>query len=227
MDPFFQVSLTFDDGWKSAIEHAFPLLEKYRVPATFYVISEKVGPEHQEYMDVGDLRTLVAHGHEIGSHTRFHKHLPGLPDAEVWDEISRGAEDLRLLGFESRTFAYPYGDWNPYVVKQVREAGFFGARTIERGINDAKTNHLLLRVYAVRETHTTEDVRVWIRSAREKGGWLILCFHQIESAVTLREREWIYGSIPDVLGGILNYLTAEEIEVVTVEQGLERLVTAV
>lgn len=219
----FWISLSFDDGWKSAITHAFPVLQKYNLPATFYVISDRVDPVQNEYMDRADLRVLVSAGHEVGSHTRSHRHLPELSDEEVWSEIEQGVADLRRLGFSPRTFAYPYGDWSPRIVKQVREAGFFGARTIERGINDSTTNHLLLRAYAVREEDDVDDVCGWIREARALGGWLILYMHQVEPAAVLRKREWIYGTTPDVLEGILSIVVAERIQVLTVEQGLERL----
>ncbi len=108
------VSLTFDDGWRSAIERAYPLLEEYALPATFYIISDRINEAHPEYMDAKDLRVLVSHGHELGVHTRSHKHLPELSDKEIWYEITQGLEDLRALGFEPQTFAYPYGEWNPY-----------------------------------------------------------------------------------------------------------------
>ncbi len=109
-------------------------------------------------------------------------------------------------------------------MKQVREAGFFGARSIERGINDEKTNPLLLRAQAVREAHTAEHIISWIAEAMKTGGWLILYFHQIEPAFVLQERKWIYGSTPEVLKKILSFLKTERVRVMTVERGLKYLV---
>ncbi|MEK7649989.1 MAG: polysaccharide deacetylase family protein [Patescibacteria group bacterium] len=217
------VSLSFDDGWKSAIMSAYPLLEKYRMPATFYIISDRLTDEHSEYMSPEDLRVLASHDHELGVHTRSHKHLPDLDDKELGYEINQGLDDLLVLGFKPRTFAYPYGDWNPHVVKQVREAGFFAARSIERGMNDERTNHLLLRGNGVREDHTADDVKGWIREAAKTGGWLILYFHQIEQAEVLRERKWIYGTTPQVLEEVLRFLQSEQIPTMTVEKGMEHL----
>jgi len=218
------ISLTFDDGWKSAVERARPLLEKYGMPASFYIISNRLGDEHQEYMNADDLRALGARGHEIGVHTRSHKHLPELSNEEIWTEIKGGLDDLRALGFAPRTFAYPYGDWNPYVVKQVREAGFFGARSIEQGFNDEKTNHLLLKAFPVREEHSAEGINSQISEfMKASEPWLVLYFHQIESAEVLRERKWIYGTTPAVLEGILSFLKAQKADMLTLEQGLVRL----
>jgi len=218
------ISLTFDDGWKSAIQEAEPLLLRYGMPATFYIISDRVPDKHTEYMNVSDLRTLVTHGHEIGVHTRSHKYLTELTNGEVWYEITEGLNDLLAFGFKPRTFAYPYGEWNPYIVKQVREAGFFAARSIERGVNDENVNHLLLRAFAVREEHSLEEVVLWISEfLRNESKWLILYFHQIEKAEVLRERKWIYGTTPVIFEGILAFLKKEGVAVVTLENGMERL----
>ena len=219
------VSLTLDDGWKSAVEHAFPLLTKYDVPATFYIISKTLNDtEFPLYMNSGDLNLLASHGHEIGIHTRSHLHLPELPETEAWTEIVEGREDLRILGFDSDTFAYPFGEWTPRIVKLVREAGFLAARSIVDGFNNETTNPLLLRCKHVVEDTLESDIREWIDEAVRKNVWLILMFHQIEERRVLEEKKWIYGTTPHVLESTLNYIQKSRIEPLTVREGMERLI---
>lgn len=220
------VSLSFDDGWGSAIRNVHPLLQTHQLPATFYIISERLDDTtYPQYMNAEDLRTLVSSGCEISVHTRSHKHLTGLSDAEVWSEIVEGRADLERLGFHPQTFAYPFGDISPYVVKQVREAGFLGARTIIQGINNKHTNLHMLRTHGVHWDYPIEQIIGWIKDlVAGNDEWLILMFHQIEPIEILREKGWIYGTTPEVLEAVLSYLKQQNILTLTVEGAIHRLI---
>lgn len=43
--------LTFDDGWCDFYEYAFPLLQKYQVPATVFVPTKFIGSDHMFWTD--------------------------------------------------------------------------------------------------------------------------------------------------------------------------------
>src|SRR6202020_251174 len=73
------VSLTFDDG--DADQMAGPwMLDRYRLPATFYIITGAVGTPG--YVTRSDLRQLAGDGNEIGGHTVSHLRLTALTTAE-------------------------------------------------------------------------------------------------------------------------------------------------
>jgi peptidoglycan/xylan/chitin deacetylase (PgdA/CDA1 family) len=90
-------------------------------------------------MNTAQLRSLRAHGMQIGGHTASHPILASLNAAEAGDEIARGKAQLEaLLGERISLFAYPNGkpdeDYLPARDPGlVRELGFEAAVTTQWG----------------------------------------------------------------------------------------------
>lgn len=210
------VTLNFDDGFESVYRNAVPLLKKARIPATFYIITSTYQQNFPDYMKASEIRDLASSGYEIGVHTRTHPHLTSLPREEVLAEIKGARDDLTALGIHARTFAYPYGDYNPRVVDEVKELGFEGARRTEPTFNDDSTNPFLLNRYGVHAGVTFADVKKQIDDALAHGLWLILLFHRIEE-----DDEYYYNVRPELLQQIVDYLVAKNVRIVTTYQGLK------
>jgi peptidoglycan/xylan/chitin deacetylase (PgdA/CDA1 family) len=123
------VALTFDDGLCSFWEHAAPLLQRYRFPATVFVVSGycggwndwpsqpfRMGIPRLELMGWRELEQIAKLGVTIGCHTVTHPHLSRLSAAEVEEELHRSRSAIeQRLGMAVDTFAYPYGDSTPLV----------------------------------------------------------------------------------------------------------------
>lgn len=108
------VVVTFDDGTRDWTEEVLPVLERHRVPATFYVATDFVErgepfPGGGRPADWGSLRELAASPlATIGSHTHRHLLLDRLEPAAVDDELDRSVGLLGdRLGVEAHHFAYP------------------------------------------------------------------------------------------------------------------------
>ena len=128
------IALTFDDGFASFADVAWPLLRSHGFPATVFVVTGHVGRMNDwgtlsahgrrksgvptmPLMDWDTLGRLAGEGVEIGAHTRTHPDLRGATDAELVDELEGGAADIAArTGVRPSTFAYPYGGLNPRVV---------------------------------------------------------------------------------------------------------------
>src|SRR5438309_2244571 len=77
-------ALTFDDGPNPRVTpQLLRLLEKYRVPATFFVLG-KYAEQHR-----GLTAEIMAAGHTIGNHTYRHPSLVFFTRAQIVDELKR------------------------------------------------------------------------------------------------------------------------------------------
>ena len=134
------VIFSFDDGWENQFQYAFPLLEKYGFSATFYVVTSYL--DHQNFMTVNQLKTMLAAGMVIGSHSRTHPALPSLGNGpRLKDEIFASKTWLEeQLGVAIDTFAYPYGSYTAAVAAVVKAAGYRTARTVDAGTHTAADN---------------------------------------------------------------------------------------
>ena len=126
------VIVSVDDGYVDDVTQVLPVLRRYGMRATFYVITGRV--HEPGFLNTRQIRELEAAGMDIGAHTRTHPNLPALPAAPLRSEVDGSAADLRaILGHPVYWFAYPYGAFDARVVAAVRRAGFLLAVTTRGG----------------------------------------------------------------------------------------------
>lgn len=116
-----ELAITFDDGYLDNFEHAAPILWKYSLPATFFVVTRWIGGDvvpwwdraegaRHPWMSWDQVRTLHRCGFDIGAHTRTHVDLGSVTGEEAEAEIAGARADLeRHLRARAQLFAYPYG----------------------------------------------------------------------------------------------------------------------
>ena len=147
------IILTFDDGYRSTYEVAWPLLKRYAATATVFLVSDLIGRtnvwdagEIQEpLLGAGEITAMRAGGIEFGSHTCTHPALTALPPPRVLAELrdSRTALAL-LLGAPVRVLCYPFGKQNAAVRALAREAGYEAAVIARRRLNSRASDPLRL-----------------------------------------------------------------------------------
>jgi peptidoglycan/xylan/chitin deacetylase (PgdA/CDA1 family) len=111
------VALTFDDGPDpDVIFLLLDLLQRYEVPATFFVVGKKAecNPEL--------VREILLRGHAIGNHSYRHDPLLMLrSSARLAEEIARTQQLLANFGIRPLAFRPPVGITNPRLPKALRE----------------------------------------------------------------------------------------------------------
>ncbi len=135
--PQKSVVITIDDGFKSALTVAAPILKRYGYPWTFFIYPDFVG-NSANAVSWQDLLNLQADGVDIESHTKSHPFLTkreGKSDAEynAWlEEQLAGAKQIleQKLNKKIIALAYPYGNWNKTVEAKAVEAGYEAIFTV-------------------------------------------------------------------------------------------------
>lgn len=143
------VAVTFDDGYRSVVDLAFPIFAELGVVASVFVPTAHVGrPEPMSWpgisqwadgedadelrcMNWEDAARLTRAGWEIGSHTCSHARLTTLSDEALHRELleSRTTCEDRL-GVACRSLAFPYGDHDGRVIAAAGRAGYDTAGTL-------------------------------------------------------------------------------------------------
>jgi peptidoglycan/xylan/chitin deacetylase (PgdA/CDA1 family) len=135
--PRKSVVLTFDDGYRSFVQHAYPVLKELGFTATLFVYTDYVG-SGRNALSWSELKQLADEGFEIGAHSKSHENLrrrPGETDAgfsrRMQAELSQAAFQ-KNLGMAPRVLAFPYGAADPDVLVRVRDQGYVAAFTVHR-----------------------------------------------------------------------------------------------
>jgi len=126
------VVITFDDGYVDNYENAFPLLEKYSMKASFYMITGMTGQPNR--MTASHIREMAAAGMDFGSHTVTHRQLADLSPQEAKTELTESKFALEQILSKAVDFiAYPCGSYNNDSLRLVRETGYTGGFSVRLG----------------------------------------------------------------------------------------------
>src|SRR3954470_4250228 len=89
------ISLTFDDGGASQYTYGNPLMQKYGMLGTYYMISGELNDTAAGYMTTAQMKALDTAGNEIGSHTVPHPDLTTLSITKLVAELTNSQTTLQ------------------------------------------------------------------------------------------------------------------------------------
>jgi len=121
--PSRTVVITFDDGYQSVYDVAFPALQTYGMSATIFLTvggRETAKPtarlpslQGRPMLSWQEIREMQRAGIDFGAHTLTHPDLTHLPRHQIAVEMSESKAIIEdMLGVPAPCFAYPFGRYD-------------------------------------------------------------------------------------------------------------------
>jgi peptidoglycan/xylan/chitin deacetylase (PgdA/CDA1 family) len=127
------VVISFDDGYRSHVTAAYPLLRSLDWPGVLNLDVSNLTPSWG--ISPAAVRRLIAAGWEIDAHSLTHADVSRLSGRSLAQEIGGSRRAIRrLFGVPASFFCYPAGRFDDEAIAAVRNAGFLGATTTEHGL---------------------------------------------------------------------------------------------
>jgi peptidoglycan/xylan/chitin deacetylase (PgdA/CDA1 family) len=131
-----RIVTTFDDGNRSDIDIAAPILADHGLRGIFFPCSGRIG--RQGYLTADDIRALNAEGFEVGSHGVDHVSWRGLGAGALTREVAQSKAAIEeVLGREIASAALPFGAYDAATLLALRKIGYRTIYSSDPGISSA------------------------------------------------------------------------------------------
>jgi peptidoglycan/xylan/chitin deacetylase (PgdA/CDA1 family) len=216
------ISITFDDGHETTYSKVMPLLQKYGIRTTQYLLSGTAKDPH--YVSWDQIGQMQQAGHEIACHSKTHSDLTTLNEEYLTAELKHCKEELGKRYGTVRNFASPYGAQNDRTLSAISK--YFGSQRNTEGdptngvsaydVNIASNfkQRDIIGV-TVRSDTTIEQLEALVAYTRANNGWLVLTYHQADDSSSK------FAVDTDDFGCHFNYLSGTDVRIVTVQEALE------
>jgi peptidoglycan/xylan/chitin deacetylase (PgdA/CDA1 family) len=115
--------MTFDDGYQTVYDEAFPILQRYGMTATVFLTVGQKAPSNprdrlpslhgRPMLTWHEIQDMHRWGVSFGAHTLTHPDLTRLPGDQIESEIRDSKAIIEnALGAHVSCFAYPYGRYD-------------------------------------------------------------------------------------------------------------------
>ncbi len=160
------IVLTFDDGYRDHYEHAFPLLQKYGMRATFFITTDFINFGNPHHLTWEMVKEMSAAGMDIESHARTHRDLRNRDfQFLVWEILGPIEQITAHTGKRPRFFCYPSGRYDDAVIRMLHSVQTWAAVTTEHGSVHTLANAMTWRRIRVHGRASLEHFAAMVRSA--------------------------------------------------------------
>lgn len=153
--PERSVVITFEGAFKSALQNAIPLLNRYRIPYTVFVPPRTIETDQASHMSWKNIKQLAERDHvTIGLHPDFYEKQTNKSEKELQSSINSAISLYRdKLGKQPEYFAYPYGEINEIYQQLVQKSGLKVALGQQSGPASKESNPYALPRFTITEKY--------------------------------------------------------------------------
>nr|WKN38498.1 polysaccharide deacetylase family protein [Tunicatimonas sp. TK19036] len=186
------ISLSFDDARPSQVDVGTPLLDKYDVKATFFLVPGSVEQRQAKWKQAAEA------GHEMGNHSLNHPCSGNFPWSrqkaieeysleQMREELVQANQQIEaLVGVAPEVFAYPCGqtfvgrgrDTKSYV-PVVAELFTSGRGWLDESPNDPAFCDMAQLLGMSTDEQDFPAIREIIENAKQNGQWIVFAGHDI------------------------------------------------
>lgn len=164
------VAITFDDGYISIYDTAFPMLQEYGYPFTLFLSTGPINNAQHGYISWAQIREMSDAGVIIANHMVEHPYMltrNANESDQEWIErlrlelLQAERDILEHTGQSHKYLAYPFGEFDKAIKDMLAEEGFIGLAQNSGAVNQS-TDFLaiprfpLASIYADLETARTK-----------------------------------------------------------------------
>lgn len=162
--PAKPIILTFDDGYRDAYTNAFPLLKKYGMTGTFFIVSDFINSNNPSYLTWDMVKEMSAAGMGIESHTRTHPDMRNRSNEFlVWQVLGPIEAITAYTGKRPHFFCYPSGRYDDAVIRVLKSADVWGAVTTQFGTVHSLDDAMTWTRVRMHGTTTIEQLQAMLR----------------------------------------------------------------
>lgn len=123
--PLKTVMIVFDDGWRNNYTNALPILEKYNLKASIFVVwkySENASKEKKpSYITNTDIEKIEKYNNiELLSHS-YDLHIRKNAESKNYDLYDRDMKKVKSMNKNMKYYAYPFGVSNKQYIKALKD----------------------------------------------------------------------------------------------------------
>jgi peptidoglycan/xylan/chitin deacetylase (PgdA/CDA1 family) len=218
------VSFTFDDGDKTLYQNVRPMFKTLGLAGTSYIVTDYVGDsDHVSWSQIKTLQTTD--GWEIGNHTKSHKDLSLISDADILAELKGAQTAFTNNGVKNvNALAPPYGEFNDHIISLVKSTGYLTSSRQAWTEGDAfnttaNFNPWAINVVSLQKEVKVSQIKTLLDEAAKDKKWLVLVIHEVVSTPN-NTYQYKTNDLKTIATYAATLKKSSKADVVTVSQGL-------